>query len=206
MNDETNIQTLLERLGAIITESHIVYTSGRHGHTYINKDALYPYPNETSAVCERLAAAYADAQIDVVAGPTIGGVILSQWVAYHLQQRSGREVFAVYAEEEGSGNERRRLFRRGYDQLITGRRVLVVEDILNTGGSAQRVVAAVREAKGEVVGVGALCNRGMLNAATLDVPELVALLTISLESWDAHDCPLCRAGVPINTHVGKGRS
>jgi orotate phosphoribosyltransferase len=82
--------------------------------------------------------------------------------------------------------------------------VLVVEDILTTGGSARQVVEAVQRQGGSVVGVGALCNRGDVSAATLGAPALFALTAVPLTSYAPEECPLCAAGVPINTRVGKG--
>ncbi len=195
---------MLARLDALITDSHLVYTSGRHGSSYVNKDALYPHTRATSMVCAQIASHFALADVAVVAGPTIGGVIMAQWVAYHLEQQTGRTVLAVYAEEEGSGAERQRVFRRGYAAGLPGQRVLVVEDVLTTGGSARQVITAVAAQGGQVVGLGALCNRGGLSAEALGVPDLFALIAVPLESWDAAECPLCKAGVPINTRVGKG--
>lgn len=195
---------ILRQVGALITDDHIVYTSGRHGSTYVNKDALYPHTAATSAVCAVIAQRYAAADVEVVAGPTVGGVIMAQWTAHHLSAILGREVLAVYAEEEQAGETRRRLFRRGYDALVSGRRVLVVEDILTTGGSARLVIEAVAAAGGAVVGVGALCNRGGLTAELLGAPALYALAEVPLASWAAEECPLCRDGVPVNTRLGKG--
>lgn len=201
---DTDVLATLARVGALITGDHLVYTSGRHGSSYVNKDALYPHTAATSAVCARLAERFAGAAIDVVAGPTVGGVIMAQWTAHHLGLLTGREVLAVYAEEEQAEGVRRRLFRRGYDQLVAGCRVLVVEDILTTGGSVRMVVEAVGVAGGTVVGVGALCNRGAVSAAAISAPVLYSLSEVPLESFAAEECPLCRAGVPINTRVGKG--
>ncbi|NJK79346.1 MAG: phosphoribosyltransferase [Chloroflexaceae bacterium] len=196
---------ILERLGAIVANSHIVYTSGRHGRAYVNKDALYPYTQETSLIAARIAAAFADDQIEIVAGPTIGGVILAQWVAHHLGYVLGRPVLAVFAEEQiGIDGSRLRVFRRGYADYLTSRRVLVVEDVLTTGQSARAVVDAVDAAGGQVAGLGALCNRGGVTAEILHVPRLAALVDLPLESWDEAECPLCAAGVPVNTAVGKG--
>ncbi len=199
-----DVLALLASVGALITGDHLVYTSGRHGSSYVNKDALYPHTTATAAVCERIARHFAGAGVEVVAGPTIGGVILAQWTAYHLGAIEGREVLAVYAEEETSAEGKRRVLRRGYDAIARGRRVLVVEDVLTTGGSARQVVEAAREAGGEVIGVGALCNRGGVTAAMVAAPELFALVDVPLESYAPEDCPLCAAGVPINTRVGKG--
>jgi orotate phosphoribosyltransferase len=82
--------------------------------------------------------------------------------------------------------------------------VLVVEDILTTGGSARLVVEAVAAAGGTVVGVGALCNRGGVSAQQIGAPVLFSLSTVPMESFAAEECPLCAAGVPVNTRVGKG--
>jgi orotate phosphoribosyltransferase len=202
---EQDVLATLARVGALITGDHLVYTSGRHGSSYVNKDALYPHTAATAAVCARIAERFAGAGVEVVAGPTVGGVIMAQWTAHRLGELSGREVLAVYAEEEvGEGGGRRRLFRRGYDRLVAGRRVLVVEDILTTGGSVRLVVEAVAAAGGTVVGVGALCNRGAVVAAAIGVAELYCLSEVPLESFAPDDCPLCAAGVPVNTTVGKG--
>jgi orotate phosphoribosyltransferase len=200
----TTILETLGRLGALITDDHLVYTSGRHGSTYVNKDALYPHTSATAQVGAVIAAEFAEAGVEVVAGPTVGGVIMAQWTAHHLSSLCGSEVLAVYAEEESDAAGKRRVFRRGYDELLRGRRVLVVEDILTTGGSARLVVEAVTACGGTVVGVGALCNRGNITAQILSAPRLFTLSNIPLESWAADECPLCRAGVPVNTRIGKG--
>ncbi len=199
-----NTIELLRQVGAIITDTHVVYTSGRHGGSYVNKDALYPHTMATSAVCATIAEQFANAGVEVVAGPTVGGVIMAQWAAHHLSARTGREVLAIYAEEEIVEGEKQRIFRRGYDALLVGRRTLIVEDILTTGGSARLVVEAAGRQGGEVVGVAALCNRGGISAEDLHAPTLFSLSEVPLESYDPADCPLCRAGVPINTSVGKG--
>jgi orotate phosphoribosyltransferase len=199
---QETVLSLLERVGAIIKDSHVVYTSGRHGSSYVNKDALYPHTQETSMVCAELAQHFADAHIDVVAGPTMGGVIMAQWVAHHLQAITGTPVLAVFAEESGVTGHR--IFRRGYDTLVRDKRVLVVEDVITTGGSVRKVTTAVHAVGGKVMGVGALCNRGENIAESLGVPRFAALINVSMESWDQAECPLCQAGTPINTQVGKG--
>jgi orotate phosphoribosyltransferase len=202
--NENELLIILQQLGAIVTNDHIVYTSGRHGSSYVNKDALYPHTTAASLVGLAIAQRFADANIETVAGPTIGGVIMAQWTAHHLSQLYGHEVLAVYAEEEHHETGKRRVFRRGYDAHIIGKRVLVVEDVITTGGSVRLVVEAVTTIGGSVVGVGALCNRGGITASDLGVSRLVALAELPLESYPAETCPLCAAGVPINTRLGKG--
>lgn len=202
MSDE--VSSILERYGAVIRDSHIVYTSGRHGSTYINKDAIYPHIRAVSRLCALLADPFTDRRIEVVAAPAIGGVILSQGVARHLSDISRNfDILAVYAEKDEAGDF---AFRRGYDRLVAGRRVLVIEDILTTGGSLKAVIAAVAGAGGKIVGVGALVNRGGTTAEAVGSSAgLFVLASIDQESWDETECPLCRDGVSVNTEVGKGR-
>jgi orotate phosphoribosyltransferase len=200
--NETEILKILSEVSALIKDSHIVYTSGRHGSAYVNKDALYPHTDQTSKLCKEMAERFADSNIDVVAGPTVGGVILSQWVAHFLSELSGRNVRAVFAEEDENKN---RFFKRGYDKLIPKKNVLVVEDIVTTGGSVKKVVDAVKKLGGNIVGCTLLCNRGGISKEDLGVPRLEALVNINLESWKENECPLCEKNIPINTGVGKGR-
>ncbi|KKW38899.1 hypothetical protein A3I46_01950 [Candidatus Kaiserbacteria bacterium RIFCSPLOWO2_02_FULL_54_13] len=212
--NERYAQDVLERVGAIITDSHIVYTSGRHGSAYINKDALYPHTRETSNLCCEIAERFSNDSVDVVIAPAVGGVILSQWVAYHLTEITGREVLGVYADKDsgrgGDGFIRDEfVIKRGYDKLIAGANVLVVEDLLTTGGSVRKVVAAVRAEHGNVVGVGVLCNRGGVTPADIGgAKKLVALVNIEMKSMTEEECTstgLCAKGIPVNTIIGHGK-
>lgn len=217
MNEQEVLQ-VLGRIGAVIADSHIVYTSGKHGTAYVNKDAVYPHTKETSDLCRAIAEQFADDSVEVVIAPAIGGVILSQWVAYHLSEITGREVFGVYAEKEGNDlasssygplppkHEDRFVIKRGYDKLVARKNVLVVEDVLTTGGSAKKVIEATRALGGNIVGLGVLCNRGGITPQDVaDPPKLFALINVKLDAWDEANCPLCARNAPINTDVGKGR-
>ncbi|MDO8461962.1 MAG: phosphoribosyltransferase family protein [Deltaproteobacteria bacterium] len=204
MLNEQEVLRILTKSGAVITGSHIIYTSGKHGAAYVNKDAIYPHTKEISLLCRTIAENFTKAEVDIVVAPAVGGVILSQWVAHHLSDLTGREVLAVYAEKLEGGDGF--VIKRGYDKMIRQKRVLVVEDILTTGGSVKKVVESARSLGGEVVGIGALCNRGGLKASDLgEVPELFTLVSLKLDAWDEDFCPLCSQKVPINTDVGKGR-
>ena len=210
---EQEVLQLLGEVKAIITNSHIVYTSGLHGSAYVNKDAVYPHTKVISALCRSIAEQFADDGVEVVIAPAIGGVIISHRVADHLSEITGREVLGVYAEKEHNNENlpdfpRGEYFviKRGYDKLIKGKHVLVVEDILTTGGSVKKVIEATRAIGGEVVGLGVLCNRGRITPQDVGgVPKLFALMNVKLDSWPEANCPLCIQGVPINTDVGKGR-
>lgn len=201
--NEQEVLEVLGKAGAVIVDSHIVYTSGKHGSAYVNKDAVYPRTDDTSRLCRAIAERFKKEDVEVVIAPAVGGVILSTWTAHHLSRFTGREVLSAYADKDGDGFT----IKRGYDKLVAGRRILVVEDLLNTGGSVKKVIDVVKRVGGIVVGLGVLCNRGGVTPEDVGgVPRLEALVNVKLDAWDATDCPLCKQGVPINTDVGHGRS
>lgn len=194
---------LFEKCGAILRGNHLVYTSGRHGSDYVNKDALYPQPEIVSDLCERIAKAFASERIERVLAPALGGIILTQWTAHHLQEITGEPVLALFAEK--SEGPEGFVLKRGYEKLLSGKRTLILEDILTTGGSVKKVVALAQNLGAEVVAVAALCNRGGIQAAQIGAPLLFSLAELSLESWEADDCPLCKKGVPLHQTLGKAK-
>lgn len=197
------ILQILRRVGAIITDSHLVYTSGKHGSVYVNKDALYPHTAESYKVGQMFAEKVEDLDIDVVVAPALGGIILSQWTAYHLSELKKKEILGVYSEKTEDNNQ---IIKRGYDKLIAGKNVLVLEDITNTGGSVKKLVAEVKAKGGNIVQVYVMVNRDPKNvtADTIGAP-FAALGILPAEAWEAKDCPLCANHVPINTGVGHGK-
>src|SRR3989344_6927398 len=199
---ESEVLDLLQKVGAF-RAGHFVFTSGRHGDSYVNKDALYPYTHDTSLLCKVMAERFVDKDVEVVVGPTMGAAILAQLVAYHLTELTGREVFGVYADKDGQGGF---VLRRGYDEIVQGKKVLVVEDLTTTGGSIKKVVDVVQKAGGKVVGAIAIVNRGSVTKEAVGNPPIfTALVNLDLESWDEADCELCKKGIPVNTDIGHGR-
>ncbi len=191
-------------------DDHFVYTSGKHGSVYINKDALYPHTGETSKAGKMFAEKFKNKKIDVVVAPAVGGTILSQWVAYHLSELKKKEILSAYTEKDkgtlASAVESEQSFRRGYDKLIPGKNVLVIEDLTTTGMSVKKVVDAVRTAGGTVVAVCVMVNRDPehVNADLVGAP-FSALGVLKAEAFDAAVCPLCKAGRPINIKIGHGK-
>ncbi len=196
------IKDILENSSAFL-EGHFVFSSKRHGGGYVNKDAVYPNTEYVSELCGYMAEPFVGQDIDTVLGPAMGGIILAQRVAEHLTRMEGKPIFGVYADKTKSGEGFE--IKRGYDKFVTGRNVLVVEDILNTGGSAKKVIAAVREAGGNVIALSALVNRGGVTAEDVGNAPIHSLLEMDMQSWEPDDCPLCRNGVPLNTDVGQGK-
>ncbi len=195
---------ILKETGALITDNHFVYTSGKHGSVYINKDAIYPHTGKASEVGKLLAQEVKDINIDVVVGPMIGGIILSQWTAYHLSKSRGKEVLGVYTEKDSESSQ---VFgRRGYDKLVVGKNILIVEDMTTTGASVRKVVDTVKAAGGNVVTVGVMIDRSD-QGMTQDIigAPFFTLGRLTTEVFEAQDCPLCKKGVPINTKIGHGK-
>lgn len=199
---DQKVRQILESTGAVLTESHFVYTSGRHGDAYINKDAVYPHTREISDLCRMFAEDFKDKGVEVVAAPAVGGVILSHETASHLTKMTEKDILGVYAEKQEDGNME---FRRGYADLIKGKRVLVVEDVLTTGGSVLKTIKAVEKSGGTVIGLGAICNRGGVKPEDIGVEAIDALINVQMESYPEEDCKQCKAGVPIDSRVGKGK-
>jgi orotate phosphoribosyltransferase len=186
MTANGGILETLRNSGAL-KEGHFVLSSGRHSDQYIEKFDLLRKPRATSEVCRFIAENFRDQQIDVIVGPTTGGVILAFEVARQLG------VAAAYAERSSDG-EARREFRRG-TTFPSGGRVLVVDDILTTGGSIRETLDALAAHPVEVAGVAVLVDRSG-GEADLGV-RYEALATMDITTWDASDCPMCRRGQPV---------
>src|SRR5581483_4530990 len=157
------ILDILTATGAIIDNNHFVLTSGKHSPRYINKDALYPHTKETARIGELFAEKFKDVAIDVVVGPAFGGIILSQWTGYYLTKLKKQEVLSVYTEKTPDSNQ---IFRRGYDAVIKGKNVLVVEDLTSTGGSVKKVMVSIAGAGATVAAVGVMVNRNPQDVTT----------------------------------------
>ncbi len=201
--DNTEVVDILKKTGAVVSDSHFVYVSGKHAPMYVNKDYVYIHTEYVSRIAEIIAEKYKDVEVDVVAGPSIGGIILSQWTAHHLSKLKGKEILSVYTEKQPDKNQ---IFTRGYGAFVKGKKVLVVEDIVTTGGSVKKVIDSVLAEGGKVVAACAMVNKDPLhiNPESMGVP-FGYLTVLGMDVWDEKDCPLCRSGVPINSSLGHGK-
>jgi orotate phosphoribosyltransferase len=194
---------ILANCQSILRDDHFVYISGDHGSGWVDKDAIFVDLARVRTLGELLAAAVRDLKPDYLCGPATGGLIVAQWTAAALGLPA---VFADHDTTKTAGELRGRfVLRRGYDRLVAGRRVLVVDDVVNSGHSIRETIGALRAAGGEVVGAAALVHRGNVDCAGLDAPEYRYLLEHDIPEWPAEDCPLCKAGVPINTRYAHGQ-
>lgn len=188
-----------------VTTGHFVGTSGKHLDAYVAKDRVYTYPTKVETLVKRMALELPDhLEIEVVVGPAIGAVCLSQLLALELGKLRYREIRSVWTEKKGDGDL---TLARGFDKIVAGKKILVVEDIVNTGGSVMETITAVRNASGYVVGVSSLVNRGSATKETFGLRSLEffqALWTVRMEAYNPEDCPMCREKVPVNTDRGHG--
>ena len=164
---------------------HFVYTSGRHGADYLEKFRILEDPRATTELAAMIAERFRSLKPELVAGPTTGGIILAFEVARQLG------VDAVYVER---GEPGRRVLRRGFE-IAPDMRILVVDDVVTTGGSLLETQACIAEAGGVVIGIGVLADRTAGRVAT-DVP-FYACLTADFPSYPPDACPLCASGVPV---------
>lgn len=174
---------LFQEAGALLS-GHFRLSSGMHSGQYLEKFRLMENPRLLEPMCAELAARFARENIQIVLGPTTAGIILAYNVARHLG------VEARYAERE----EGERRLRRG-QALAPGTRVLVVDDILTTGGAVRECIAVVQQYGAVLAGVGVLGDR---SGGTVDFgARLEALLTLKIDAYPPEECPLCKQGVPL---------
>ena len=194
----------LFRASGAFREGHFLLKSGRHGDAYVEKFAVLSDPATTSELCGYWAARVRGADgaegaaapmVDLVAGPTTGGVILAFATARQLGVRS---IFAEEVRDPDGGT--RREFRRGFT-IAPGERVLLVDDILTTGGSLLAMIPAVEALGGEIVECAVMVDRSggrqtLTSPTTGRVYPLRALWQLDLPTFEpgAATCPRCAAG------------
>ncbi len=179
-----NPETLFRKSGAVL-DGHFLLTSGLHSPVYWEKFRILEHPEYTQALCALIADQFKCRNIETVAGPTTGGIILAYEVAKQLGVR------CVFAEKEESG---KRAFRRGF-VLKPGERVLIVDDILTTGKSVQEVIDALKEKQAQIAGIAVLVDRSE-HDLNLGYPLYATLRSVT-PAYTPEDCPLCKNGVPL---------
>lgn len=176
--------------GAVL-KGHFLLTSGLHSPVYWEKFLVLQYPKYTQELCRLIAAHFRPENVQVVAGPTTGGVLLAYEVAKQLGVRG------IFAEKKEGSNER--AFRRGFD-IKPGERVLLVDDVLTTGGSVREVIAPVLAKHGQIVGIGILADRSE-KGIDLGYP-FFSCLRSPVVAYKPAECPLCAAGLPLEKRGG----
>ncbi len=178
---DREVLNILEKTGAVLS-GHFVLSSGLHSDSYIQCAKLLQFPEYAEAVGRKIADLF-NGRVNVVTGAALGAVILIHEVARALGVRG------VFFERE-NGEFR---LRRGFE-IKEGERVLIVEDVVTTGGSVVEVVDRVREYGGVIVGVGSVVKRGD-RKVDFGVP-FKYLVNVETSEWEAKNCPMCKRGIP----------
>lgn len=174
---------VFERCGAF-HKGHFKLSSGLHSEYYLQCALVLADPKTAAKLCKKLADKFRGKKIDTVIGPAIGGIT----VAYEVARSLGAK--GIFSERE----EGKMTLRRGF-KLERGEKVLAIEDVTTTGGSAKEVVELAKSRGAKVVGVGAIIDRSG-GKAKFGVP-FKALAELDIKTFQPQDCPLCKAGKPI---------
>lgn len=201
MND---IKKVLKEKGCVY-EGHFVGVSGKHLAGYCNIDPLLPHTTVLKDVTEELVKPFAKDDIDSVVVPAVGAIPLSQWGPYFLEKLSGKTVLGVWADKvPGDAFD---FERSGFKEAVSGKRVLILEDMINQMASVKKISELVKKNGGTVVGVASIASNKGVSAEAIGVDKYVGLADIHYDVWTAEDCAktgLCSQNVPIVIDVGHG--
>ena len=187
--ESNKILSLLQNTGGVLN-GHFLLTSGRHSNVYFEKFRILEHPNALDRVCNEMAQIAESKDIELVLGAAIGGILIAGGVGRYLN------VKHIFSERNNGKME----LRRGFS-ISKGQRVLIVEDIITTGGSVFELINLVKDYDAKVIHVVNLVDRS-LNPIDFKVPS-TALLNMPSESWEPNECPLCKKG---NKLTQRGRT
>lgn len=180
MNDSEVID-IFQRCGAY-QKGHFLLSSGLHSERYLQCALVLKHPKLSAALCSELAKKFRGKKIDVVIGPALGGIV----VAYEVARSLGAK--GIFAERE----EGKMTLRRGF-KIDKGERVLVVEDVTTTGGSAKEVIELAKNYGAKIIGVGAIIDRS--SGKTKFGAPFKTLAKLNIKTYPPQNCPLCKAGI-----------
>jgi len=169
--------------GALL-EGHFKLTSGLHSNTYFQCAKVLQYPEHLTEICRRIVSNFSGIGIDTVISPAVGGIVVGTEVGRQLGVRT---IFSERKEGEMT-------LRRGFS-LSGDEHVLIVEDVITTGGSVAEVIELTRATGAKVAGVGSVVDRS--NGTVKLADRQFSLLTLDVRNYDPENCPLCKAGIPI---------
>jgi orotate phosphoribosyltransferase len=179
-----SVEEIFRKSGAVL-QGHFQLASGLHSPVYWEKFQVLQYPEYTERLCRLIADHFRDRDVQVVAGPTTGGIILAYEVARQLGVRG------IFAEKCDTGG---REFRRGF-KIAPGERVLIVDDVFTRGGSLRDTIEAVNKLQGNIAGIGVLIDRSP-EKIDLGLP-FFSCHHAEVVTYKPEECPLCARGVPL---------
>ena len=171
---------IYKKTGAVL-HGHFKLTSGRHSDTYMQSAKIFVDTDSSEKLCKALAEKLSDIEVDLVISPAIGGILMGYEVARQLKKPN------IFVERENGVMT----LRRGFT-IPKGAKVLVVEDVVTTGGSVKEVIELVKSLGGEVVAVASITDRS--NGKVDFGVKYVALISMDIVSYEPEECPLCKEG------------
>lgn len=174
----------------IIKTGHFLLTSGRHSNQYIDKDAIYCNPRLFCKVIRNMwskLALYIN-RFDIITGPAIAGAVLAGPISYQFVDK----IFVYPEKIDGE-----MVFRRGYNKIIKGKRVWLIEDIITTGSSIDKTIKAVLKCGGKVVGISVIWDRSKFWVPADNNIQFFPLISEYVSSYEPEECPDCQAGKPL---------
>ncbi|AFV02473.1 Orotate phosphoribosyltransferase [Dehalobacter sp. UNSWDHB] len=189
--NENDILDIFKETGALL-QGHFLLTSGKHSARYMQCAQVLQYPRKAAVLGKDLAGKFEGMEIETVIGPAMGGIVVAHEVGRNLG------VKAIFTERQNG----EMALRRGF-KLEPGEKVLVVEDVITTGGSVKEVINIVKEAGAVPVGVGVLVDRSG-GKADFDGLLLHSLIQMNIEAYEPDDCPLCKQGIPWEKPGSRG--
>ena len=175
-----------------LLEGHFLLTSGRHSNRYFEKFNLLSQPDAVSSLCESISKEFIQKNIEVVVGAATGGIILAYEIGKQLNTKG---IFS----ERVNGNMK---FRRGFS-INEGQRVLLVDDVVTTGGSIFELIELVKIFKGNIIGIAVMFDR--TNRGINFKYPYFPLHTEKMYSWEHEDCPQCKNGIPLTNRGRTGK-
>jgi orotate phosphoribosyltransferase len=203
-----NIEKKLAECGAFL-KGHFVLTSREHSGKYIEKVNLYKAdPRILNDLCSDIArevgirfSAFSGNKIEIVVSPSPIGVVIAHKVAEYLGEIYQDMVIPLFMEKGGDG---RQIFKRGFAEIVGGKKILVVDDNMTTGKTLREIVNEVTFLGGNVIALAVFCDRSGAEFVDLYGLPLFSLVGIKMEKWPEGKCPLCKNKVPIDLLIGKG--
>jgi len=177
------VEDVLRESKALL-KGHFLLTSGRHSEYYVEKIKIINNPKFVDILCEKLAEQLRSIECDLIVGPAYGGIVL----AYEVAKKLGKRFVFTQRKDE------KMTIRSGFE-VYPGDKAVIIEDIITTGGSVKEVIEVLKNNELDVKAIGCIVDR---SGGSVDFGyELISLLTMQIETWDADNCPLCKSGVPL---------
>jgi len=209
MIEEVQAVTLeLEQIGCIY-KGHFVGVSTKHLAGYCNIDPLLPHVDLVSKYIRELATNFKDDGVETVVSPAVGAIPFCHWGAHHLSELTGSNVLGVWGDKvkTSDGSKAFAFEREGFAKAVAGKKVLILEDMINQMFSIKGIIKTVEEAGGEVIGIGSVAANKGVTAEAMQVPKFVKLTSVEYDTWTADECAqsgLCSQNVPIVEDIGHG--